>query len=418
MKPQDLGENLVMRNANKEDIPAILEHFRVVHGKYVLDELRAFLEHHPRFSWENSFIIANEESREVVSAIFLLENRWALDGIEISSVEMEAVGTIEAYRYRGHIRLLNDEYEKRVAQLQPVIQSIAGIPYFYRLFGYEYAADLGGGFPITPGFIPRLSEGQEEPVSIEQIDEKGFKEFLKYREKYLPNQTWYRPIQPEDAGYLMFETTSHDQEALFFYLVKEKGQTVGAFFLCRWEKRLDMVELYLDNYKHVDPVLRFAQGLAQGWDGIPVRVTPPHQAQVREYVSGRSQAKIKDIYAWYVKIPSIPRFIETIGPLLSERMKNSEFQDYTGTLTLTTYKEGFTLSFQNGGFSGISEKSEKDPGDYQLKIPRHTLTRLLMGYETLDELASHEPDVGCAATMKPIVRVLFPKLKALVNPYY
>ena len=126
MKPQDLGDSLVMQNGTKEDIPAILEHFRVVHGEYVVDELRAFLEHHPRFSWENSFIIVNSKSGEVVSAAFLLENAWTLDGIELSSAEMEAVGTLEAYRYRGHMHLLNDVFEMHVSQLKPVIQAIAG----------------------------------------------------------------------------------------------------------------------------------------------------------------------------------------------------------------------------------------------------------------------------------------------------
>jgi hypothetical protein len=41
-----------------------------------------------------------------------------------------------------------------------------------------------------------------------------------------------------------------------------------------------------------------------------------------------------------------------------------------------------------------------------------------MGYETLDELASHEPDVMSAASMRPILRLLFPKLGASVNPFY
>ncbi|MHA2396639.1 MAG: GNAT family N-acetyltransferase, partial [Candidatus Thorarchaeota archaeon] len=244
MKPQDLGDGLVMRNGTKEDIPAILEHFRVVHGEFVVDELRAFLEHHPRFSWENwenSFIIVSAESGEVVSGVFLLENTWTLDGIELSSAEMEAVGTLEAYRYRGHMHLLNEVFELRVSQLKPVIQAIAGIPFFYRIFGYEYAANLGGGYPISPGFIPKLPEGEEEAISFKTVDAKNFKEYLKYREKYLPQRTWYRTMRPEDAGYLIFEPTSHDQEAFFFYLVQEKGKTVGVFFLSRWENSFIIV---------------------------------------------------------------------------------------------------------------------------------------------------------------------------------
>lgn len=418
MNPKELDDGLIMRNANESDIPAILEHFRLVHGEFVVDELRALLEHHPRFSWENSFIIENTKSGEVVSSVFLLENAWTIDGIEVSSAEMEAVGTLESYRYRGHMRLLNEEYERRISQIQPVIQSIAGIPYFYRLFGYEYAADLGGGHIVAPALIPKLPDGEEETINVELVDAKNFDEFLKYREKHLPLNTWHRMMHPEDAGYLIFEPTSYEQEAFFFFLVKEKEKTVGVFFLSRWENRLDITELYLDDYKHVDAVLRHAETWAQKWNGIPVRVTPPTQSQVMEYVSARTQSKVKDIYAWYVKIPSVLRYLETIGPVLSERLSNTEFSDFTGEITITDYKQGYSLSIEKGRFKEVSEKTEKNLQDYNLRISKGSLTRLLMGYETLDELASHEPDVMCAATKKPLVRVLFPKLRASVDPFY
>lgn len=291
MKPQDLGDGLTMRNACAEDIPALLEHFRVVHGEGVVDQLRAMLEHYPRFSWEDSFIIAKSQSGEVVSCALLVNNAWLLDGIQVPSVEMEAVGTLENYRHRGHTRLLNEEFERRVAQFHPVIQTVAGIPHFYRNFGYEYAAPLGGGYPVNPSLIPKLPDREKELVTFEMLDAKRFQEFLAYREKHLPRRTWIRKIRTDDAAYLIYEQTSIEQEAFFFYLIKERGKTVGVFYLARWENRLDIVELYLDDHQHADAVLRFAASRAQEWDGIPVRVTLPNQARIREYVNARTQVK-------------------------------------------------------------------------------------------------------------------------------
>lgn len=407
-----------MRNACAEDIPALLEHFRVVHGEGVVDQLRAMLEHYARFSWEDSFIIANHDSGEVVSCALLVHNAWLLDGIQVPSVEMEAVGTLEPYRHRGHTRLLNEEFERRAAQLHPVIQTVAGIPHFYRNFGYEYAAPLGGGYPVNPSLIPKLPDREKEPVTFEMLDAKRFQEFLAYREKRIPRRTWIRKIRTEDAAYLIYEQTSIEQEAFFFYLVKERGKPVGVFYLARWENRLDIAELYLDDHQHVDAVLRFAASRAQEWDGIPVRVTLPNQAHIREYVNARTQVKDVGRSAWYIKIPSVTRFIETISPLFSDRLKDTEFHDFTGELTVTDYKQGYSLSFDGGVFKGITEKSEKNIDDYHLRIPRNQLIRLLMGYETLDGIASHEPDVQCAAALKPLVRLLFPKLEAMVDPYY
>ncbi|MFW9975864.1 MAG: GNAT family N-acetyltransferase, partial [Candidatus Thorarchaeota archaeon] len=272
MRPEYLGDGFVMRNASREDIPALLEHFHAVHGEGVVDQLRTMLEKYPRFSWEDSFIIANPGTGEVVSCVILLQNAWMLDGIEVPSVEMEAVGTLKPYRYRGHMRLLNDEFEKRAAHLHPVIQTIAGIPQFYRNFGYEYAAHLGGGYTVNRSLIPKLSDGEEEAVTFKSVTSKNFKEFLRYRESHLPRKTWTRKIRPEDATYYIYETSSHEQEAFYFYLVKEKRKTVGVFYLARWEKNLEIKELYLDNHLHADAVMRFALARADEWDSIPVKV--------------------------------------------------------------------------------------------------------------------------------------------------
>lgn len=424
MRPQNLDDGLVLRNATSEDIPALLEHICIVHGRQINDQMRVLFEKFPRRSWEDVFVISNPESGAIVSLMMLQQNAWTLGGIEFPTVEMESVGTLEAYRHRGHMHMLNEAFEKRTSDLQPVFQVVAGIENFYRNFGYEYAAALGGGYPVTPGFIPRLNKGEQEPVAFEVVYSKNFSKLLKYREAKIAgkiqNTTWQRLIHPEDAAYLLYEPTSDEQEALFFYLVKEAKKTVGVFFLARWENKLDVIELYLDNYNHIDAVLRFAQKKADEWGGLPVRVIPPNQAQVREYVRGRTMFGPKSIhrYAWYIKIPSIPRFLETIAPLLSDRLKQTEFHDFTGDLKFTDYKEGFTLTFSKGEFIGIAKNEEKSPNTYHLRIPRVSLTRLLMGYETFDSLASHEPDVMCTPFMQPLVRVLLPQLEANVDPFY
>jgi len=418
MKPQDLGEGLVMRNASAEDIPAILEHYRIVHGVGVIDGMKVFFEKHPRFSWEDCFVIVKQDSGEVVSTLVLIQNAWTIDGVQVPAVEMEAVGTLEAYRNRGYMRLLNDSFEKRAAEVLPVIQTIAGIPNFYRNFGYEYAAPLGGGYPISPNLIPKLPDGEAEPVTIKEVDVKDFNEFLAYRERHLPRRTWYRTIHLEDAGYLIYNPTNIKHGAFYFFLVKKKERTVGVFFINTWENRVDITELYLDDYKHLDSVLRYNLTKAQEWKGIPVKVVPPNQEQVHEFVKVRTQCKEIMRYAWYVKIPSVPRFIEIIGPLFEKRLRETEFQNYGESLTIMDYKQGYTLTLADGRFQSVSENSEKNPDKYHLRIPRGAFIRLLMGYETLDELMEHEPDVICVSAVKPVVRVLFPKLNANVDPVY
>jgi hypothetical protein len=104
--------------------------------------------------------------------------------------------------------------------------------------------------------------------------------------------------------------------------------------------------------------------------------------------------------------------------LLSDRLRDTEFQSYTGQLKITDYKEGYTLSFERGKFKRIDKNEDRDPGKYNLRMSRDALTRLLMGYETLDAIMSHEPDVICSFVMQPLVQALFPKSEALVDPFY
>ncbi len=47
-----------------------------------------------------------------------------------------------------------------------MVQTITGIPYFYRQFGYEYALDLGVERETYTALIPPLAEGASEPYSL------------------------------------------------------------------------------------------------------------------------------------------------------------------------------------------------------------------------------------------------------------
>lgn len=420
MKPQEIGNGLVMRNACAEDLPSLLEHFSAVHGHAILEELKALLEHHPGFSWENSFIIARHETGEVISCVVLLQNRWSLAGITFPTVEMEAVGTLESYRNQGHMWRLNEEFEKRVAEIHPAFQAIAGIPCFYRNFGYEYAAKLGGGYPVAPGLVPKFSENEEEPLTFEQIGINSFEEFLRFRNKHLSSEpwrnTWHRDLLPEDSSYLLFKPTSEEGDCFLYYLVKDAGQTVGVFYLGHYESGIDIAELYLDSYELVDAVLRFALAKSEEWGGLPLRVAPPNQSQIREYIRMRSSVDTIRRYAWYIKIPSISRFIRIIAPLLAARLKNTEFHSFSGELKITDYKNGYTLVFEEGKLRGLTDNEDRNPRKYDLRMSRGALTRLLMGYQTFDDLALHEPDTICLPAMRPLVRALFPLLAANVDP--
>ncbi|NHI84082.1 MAG: GNAT family N-acetyltransferase [Candidatus Thorarchaeota archaeon] len=416
--PKELEKNLILRNGKVKDLPAIIEHIRRVHGEEVIDLVRGMYEKNPRFEWKDVFLVEDKTSGEIAAHLILLKGSWTLDGIEFPSVQMEVVGTLDNYRGRGLIKKLNDEYEKRVKEISPTIMVIAGIPQFYKRFGYEFAAQLGGGIFVAPALIPKLSENEEERVSIKEVDIETFREFLEFREKRLPKSTWLQTLRVEDYEYHSMHVTDPAHEAMSFYLAKKRRKTVGCFFINRWESRIDVGELYLENHTLLVPILHYVNSKSKQWNGLPFRVIPPSQTQVEEFLYAITRNSLAPRYAWYVKIPSLTRFFDNMGSILSERLLRTEWRGFTGELTFTNYKEGYGIMFGRGKFKALREIPDKKIESFDLRAPTPSLTRLLMGYETFDELSSHEPDVQCRFVMRPLVRALFPKLDAKVDPFY
>ncbi len=96
----------------------------------------------------------------------LIPQTWTYAGIPFKVGRPELVGTLPEYRNRGLVRRQFDIIHQWSAEQGEKVQVITGIPYYYRLFGYEMAMNLGGGRAGFPTHIPRLKEGEAEPYHI------------------------------------------------------------------------------------------------------------------------------------------------------------------------------------------------------------------------------------------------------------
>ena len=96
----------------------------------------------------------------------LISQTWSYAGIPFKVGRPELVGTDPEYRKRGLVRAQFDVVHAWSQQRGELVQGITGIPYYYRQFGYEMAANLGGGRIGTFANVPKLAEGQAEPFHI------------------------------------------------------------------------------------------------------------------------------------------------------------------------------------------------------------------------------------------------------------
>ena len=416
---RDLGDGLLLRCASEADIGSILEHIGSVHGADVVPTVRRMIGHFPDFSLNDSFIVVDTEKRLVVAHLCLLRKRCVLEGIEFPFGQMEYVGTHPDYRGRGLVRQLNRAFEGRVAEHRLPFVVIAGIPYFYRQFGYEYALPLGlgggrGQLVIPTEVVPSLTSGEQEPVTVEKVRQSRFEAYLECRSQRNRYLDLYRSLGRGDWDYLAGGTLG-EAGAIEMYLLERDGKAAGAFSLSSGWGRLQVCELWLDDVNVLFSVLRFAGKLAQA-RGQPLAFEPPSSPTLKSVLEGLTGSEFRRPYAWYVRIPSIRRFLETIKHVLEQRIAASEFHGLSDTFRLGWYRQGAAMVFDQGMVVRVEELHEAELTKSHVHMPPLVVNQLLLGYRTLDELIETYPDARVEPSKKRLAQVLFPKIRANLSP--
>jgi hypothetical protein len=374
------------------------------------------LDHYPKFSMKDNFVVVDTKDDKVVAYLCLIRRTFVLNGVKIPVGQMDIVGTHPDYRNRGLIRRLNEVFEERVAEYKLLLLSILGIPYYYRQFGYEFAVPFTAGLPIPTERIPKLKEGEEESVTFEEVTKHTFPDYLACRAKYNSFLDLYYELGPEH--FLFYSTGELSEiESFRFYLVKQKSQVVGAFSLGIDFGSLVVKELWLQDIKMIPPVLRFLKTKVQEYK-CPLKICPPSKPSLMPRLEGLADVKLRDRYAWYIRIPSIRNFLETIAPVLEKRLSNSEFQGMTDTLKLSCFREGFEMVFREGRLTDIIELPIQKLQQMEVSLPPLVINQLLLGYRTITELQEIYPDVRCYSIKQALVEVLFPKLRASIAPSF
>ena len=410
----DLGEGLIMRTATAADEKAIERVVKTVFGKEVGSMIDRLFNYHPDSPPSDHFLIMDTKKQKVVSYFCLSRTTCVLNGTQFPVGHMEIVATLPEYRHRGLIRKLNELFEQRVAEYHLPLLVIIGIPFFYRTLGYEYALNFDGTLTIPNELIPRLKKNETEPVTIEEVTEQTFDQYLtarKHRNSYLD---FYRIITPAEYPYLTHGKFG-DDSVYRFYVVKRNAKTVGSFILSIGWGFLEMHELWVADLTHIPTVLRYSKTIAKR-RRLPLRIYLPSRPALQPVLEGLSRSKFSRPYAWYVRIPSVKHFLETITPVLENRLAQSDFVRLSDSLRINWFRAGIELVFKNGKIKKINEIKREEIKDMHVRVPFPVIYQLLMGYKTIDELHQTYPDVETLSLKLPIVRVLFPKIRAQLTP--
>lgn len=437
---RDLGDGLILRRSTRADADALAEFNAAVHKEPDSDQpeervaawVRDLIEKpHPTFDVGDFTLVEDRNEGKIVSSLNLIPQTWTYAGIPFGVGRPELVGTLPEYRNRGLVRLQFDVVHQWSAGRGEKVQAITGIPYYYRLFGYEMGLTLGGGRAGYKPQVPVLKEGETEPYQVRPASEAdvGFIDEVYRRscKRGLVNCVWDQALW----RYELNGKSEKNVNRLALRLIETpQGERVG--FLAHppysWGSMMPAAMYELKpgiSWAAVTPtVIRYLQQTGQEllagkekeqfeafgfWHG---EVHPVYK------VIEERLPRVRKPYAWYVRVPDLPGFLQHITPVLEERLENSELAGHSGELKITFYRSGLRLVFEKGNITTIEAwKPEPLGHSGNAGFPELTFLQLLFGYRSLEELKYAFADCWTRQDeAAALLNVLFPKQASNVMP--
>ncbi len=437
---RDLGEGLVLCRSRSEDAEALAEFNSKIHSDDGMDHpdkgvgawTRDLLARpHPTLKPDDFTLVLEASSGRIVSSMNLISQTWAYEGIPFKVGRPELVGTLPEFRKRGLVRLQMDEVHRWSAERGEAVQAITGIPYYYRLFGYEMAMELEGGRAGYEAQLPRLKEGESEaflfrPARVEDIP------FLMEVDAYAAQRSLVSVVR--DEAIWRYELTGQSEanvNRLVTLVIERAGSHEPLGYLRHtsqvWEFGLAAMDFQLKasvSWLAVSPAAaRFlwqrgeemmqaqrkrATAMFGFWFGS--------QHPAYEALRGRLP-RVRPPYAWYIRIPDLPAFLCSLRPVIERRLAGSIAVGHTGKLRINRYRTILAFSFEDGRLVEV-EESERDANDYaDLGLPALTIHQLIFGYRSLDELRAAFPDAYVEHDEgRALLEILFPKKCARLVP--
>lgn len=441
---RDLGDGLLLRWSTSDDIENIVELVGTVFRGRADEPLNTSLGHlmrelmsgrHPVMGPGDFALVEDtrKQGNPLVACTCLWRHTWEYEGIPFRIGRPEIVATDPDYRNRRLIRAIFDVIHARSEAEGHLVQAITGIPYFYRLFGYEYALDLGGRCSVYVPLIPQSKEGVPEPFHLRDATWEDIPLVQQLYDQQCTSGILSAPIDETWWRYQL-ETwrTSHSGEGWHIQMIVDsEGQSQGYVITpsMRWQDGYRVTDLAFASGANALAIMpSLLRALAVQGAQVPVRESGAQPLSRITFNLGRSHpvydvleksmpAKKEAPYAWYVRVAHLPAFMQLIAPVLERRLASSLVAGYSGELRFDFYRGGLRMVFEKGSLLTVEDwrrpiwDAHEDGG-----FPPLVFLQLLFGYRRLDALRAAFPDVWVNENVELLVNTLFPYRPSRVLP--
>lgn len=438
--PRDLGDGLVLRRATAADVDRLATFNADIQRPPQSSEPDPRISTWTRdlftappagFTADDATIIEDRAIGAIVSTLILISQTWSYGGIPFGVGRPELVGTDPRYRRRGLVRVQMELIHEWSAARRQQVQAITGIPYFYRLFGYEMALALGGGRSFHRAIVPALRPDENERFRVRAATDADAS-FVSRTYDQAERRHVVACVRDEVSWRyeLVGRTPGSDEERKFAVVENAMGASVGFLSYAPWLTQSG--DLYV-NYFELQPgtswlavmpsVLRFLDAIGTSLESsLP---TPRFvdmafgfgESHPAYAVLGDRFMRVGHPYAWYIRVPDVIGFLATVSPALERRIAESLIPGHTGDLKLSFYESGCRVRTEAGRFASVEPwtPSPADPGD--LAFPGLTFLQLLFGYRSLAELEHAFADCRVSSNEARVVaNALFPRATSYVWP--
>lgn len=439
---RELGDGLVLRWTTPEDAERVVDLYaRVFRPKadappnphIPLWTRDMFSGRHPHIGPRDFAVVEDTRGGELIASTCLLRYSVEYEGIRIPFGRPEVVATLPEYRRRGLIRAIFELIHARSDAGGDLLQGITGISYYYRQFGYEYAAGLTD--EALTVYFPAVPDLKKDETEAYTLRDATVEDILLLRRLYERERAPFALTTVISEDYLRWVLTGMNPDALERWRIKiisdVAGRPVGyvTHMPGRWGAAMSVDFLATEQgtplVSVMPSVLRGLRALAETTRPIrPENAKPagainfrmPHGHPVFGALGDVHAVESKFTYAWYLRAPDLPALIRHIAPALERRLEESPQSGYSGELTLNFYRGGLRLVFDAGRLVTAQDWRVPLWGEWKAGFPPLVFLKLLCGYRSLDELRDAYPDVSAEGDAAAVLEAIFPKRPSQLVP--
>ncbi|MBC8330611.1 MAG: GNAT family N-acetyltransferase [Anaerolineae bacterium] len=429
---KDLGSGLILRRATPADAEALSTFNAAVHsddgpdkpderiGAWVRDLMT---QPHPTTSAGDFIIVEDMRTKKIVSSMNLIPQTWSYAGIEFDVGRPELVGTDPEYRRRGLVREQFDIIHAWSAARGHKLQIITGIPYYYRQFGYEMGLALDGGRVGYLPHIPKLKDDEEEAYRLRPAEARDIAFITKLYSARAQRQLLHCERNENTMQYELFGKSEKNINRIETRIIENTNGEAAGYLMhppFLWGPTLTVREFELVaglSWLAVAPsALRYlkttgeayaAEKDEQEFQAFAMWMGVEHP--IYEAISDLLP-RVRDPYAYYVRVADLPDFLMHISPELEARLAKSVLAGHSGELKLNFFKNGVKLTFEGGALRAAESYVPEKTEDGDALFPDLTFLRVLFGYNSFWDIEKLFADCYVRNNAaRALVPILFPK---------